>query len=159
MGSSFGFIILAVAFVILLWTFLWVAKLMSHREKPRVGSIEQDGPVLAEDANGDVEEEEEEDEPPEIGRGRGYGANYGLLLGGLSCGLFFLTQTPLLLALSCVGFFYSARALVGGLRYFRVVVWRAVLGVLLNVASLAMHILFAIGQWPLPVLDVGAGLL
>ena len=92
-------------------------------------------------------------------RGRGSGANYGLLLGGVSCGLFFLTQTPLLLALSCVGFFYSVRAFVGGLRYFRVVVWRALLGVLLNVASLAMHILFAVGQWPLPVLDVGAGLL
>jgi hypothetical protein len=157
MGSSFGIAVLVVAFVILLWTFLWVAKLMSHREKPRVESLRKDVSALVEEDDGEAEAEEEDQ--PEIMRGRGSGANYGLLLGGLSCGLFFLTQTPLLLALSCVGFFYSVRALVRGLRYFRVVVWRALLGVLLNVASLAMHILFAVGQWPLPVLDVGAGLL
>jgi hypothetical protein len=143
MGSSFGIAVLVVAFVILLWTFLWVAKLMSYREKPRVESLRKDVSALVEEDDG------EEEDQPEIMRGRGSGANYGLLLGGVSCGLFFLTQTPLLLALSCVG----------GLRYFRVVVWRALLGVLLNVASLAMHILFAVGQWPLPVLDVGAGLL
>ncbi len=120
---------------------------MSHRERPRVVSLEEPPPAVA-----------EEEEAPELVRGRGYGANYGLLLGGLSCGLFFVVQTPLLLALSCVGFFYRGRALLGGLRHFRVVVWRALLGVLLNIAALAIQVLFAMGQLPFPVLDVAAGL-
>lgn len=155
MGSSLGIAVLVVAFVVLLWTFLWVARLMSHRETPRARilttgtpeDVPQDMPTVV------VEEE------PEIVRGRGYGANYGLLLGALSCALFFVTQTPLLLALTCVGLYYSARAVLRGLRHFRVVVWRALAGVILNLAALAMHVLFAMGQLPFPVLDVAAGLL
>lgn len=154
MGSSLGIAVLVVAFVVLLWTFLWVARLMSHRDhrkKPRARIASENMP---EDAPTVLAEEE-----PEHVHGRGYGANYGLLLGALSCALFFVTQTPLLLALTCVGFFYSGRALLRGLRYFRVVVWRALAGVILNLAALAMHVLFAMGQLPFPVLDVAAGLL
>ena len=148
MGSSFGIVVLAVAFVVLLWTFLWVARLMSHREEPRARDVPnappETTPVIA------------EEEEPEPMRGRGYGANYGLVLGALSCGLFFIVQSPLLLALTCVGFFYSGRALLYGLRHFRVVIWRALLGIVLNIISLAMQVLFAMGQLPFPVLDVAA---
>ena len=157
MGSSLGIAVLVVAFFVLLWTFLWVARLMSHRDhrkKPRVRITSEDSPEGAPQDTPTIVAEE-----PEIVRGRGYGANYGLLLGALSCALFFVTQTPLLLALTCVGFFYSTRALLRGLRHFRVVVWRALAGVLLNLAALAMHVLFAMGQLPFPVLDVAAGLL
>lgn len=151
MGSSFGIVVLAVAFVVLLWTFLWVARLMSHRESPRARHVPNQSSET-------VPAITEEEEIPELVRGRGYGANYGLLLGALSCGLFFIVQSPLLLALTCVGFYYSGRALLGGLRHFRVVVWRALLGLLLNITSLAMQVLFAMGQLPFPVLDATAAL-
>jgi hypothetical protein len=151
MGSSLGLVILTVGFVILLWTFLWFARLLTQRARPRA--------EVAKQAIGQVRAEIEPvmEEGPELIRGRGYGANYGLFLGLLACALFFLTQTPLLVAVVCVGLFYSGRSLVRGLRYFRVVVWRALAGVLLNIAPVFMLYLYDTGQWPFWVLDAGLG--
>ncbi len=153
MSSSLGVIILVVGFVVLLWTFLWVARLLTQREVPRSKVAKN---VIG---NARLEVESIADKGPEQIRGRGYGANYGLSLGLLACALFFLTQSPLLVAVVCVGLFYSGRSLLRGLRYFRVVVWRALLGVLVNIASVFMLFLYDTGQWPFWVLDAELGVL
>lgn len=146
MISPVGAAILAIAFAVLVWTFFWMAHLMARRAQAGAASapssaVEPVGP----------------DEPKRI-RGRGYGANYGLLLGCAACGSFFFWPSPLLLAVAGVGLFYSGRSLVRGLRYFRVIVWRALLGVLLNAALPLMLFLYDTGQWPLPMLDAAVGL-
>ncbi len=97
---------------------------------------------------GEIEKEEMEEELP-LGPGvigKVYGANYGLLLGILACGLFWVS--PLMLALSLVGIFYSGRALWQGLRYFRMVIYRALIGLGLCLVSMGLHFLKAIGEMP-----------
>ncbi len=144
--SPLGAAILVVAFTVLVWTFLWMARLMARRAQMRQAPAPSPA-VDQEVAAG----------PTRI-RGRGYGANYGLMLGLVACGAFFVWPSPLLLAVAVVGLFYSGRSLVRGLRYFRVIVWRALLGVLLNAALPLMLFLYDTGRWPLPMLDAGLGL-
>lgn len=123
-----------------------MARLMARR-----AAMGREAAPFSADGERDVEE-------PKRIRGRGYGANYGLLLGCLACGAFFAWPSPLLLAVAGVGLFYSGRSLVRGVRYFRVIVWRALLGVLVNAALPLMLFLYDTGRWPLPMLDAGLGL-
>ncbi len=145
MFETLALVLLALAFGVLLWTFVWVAKLFTQRAevkeraKKKAVTKEQTAAQLAGAG-------EEEDEEPEMVRGRGYGANYGLLLGGLSCGLFWLS--PLVLALSFVGGFYSVRAMANGIRHFRMFVWRALFGLVLNVGGIALQFLSMLGIIP-----------
>jgi hypothetical protein len=145
MFETLALVLLALAFGVLLWTFVWVAKLLTHRAKvkerakKKVIAIKE----IAEELAG---EEEEEDEEPEMVRARGYGANYGLLLGGLSCGLFWLS--PLVVALSFVGGFYSVRAIANGIRHFRMLVWRALFGLVLNIGGIALQFLSMLEMIP-----------
>ena len=92
------------------------------------------------------EGEKEQEEPTKKVHGRGYGANYGILLGALSCGLFWLS--PLIVALSFVGGFYSVRALAYGVLHFRIVVWRAVGGLLLNIGGIALQFMAMLDFMP-----------
>ena len=136
MFETLALVLLALAFGVLLWTFVWVAKLLTHRAKVKEHAKKKviANKEIAEELAG---EEEEEDEEPEMVRARGYGANYGLLLGGLSCGLFWLS--PLVVALSFVGGFYSVRAIANGVRHFRLLVWRALFGLVLNIGGIALQ--------------------
>ena len=144
MFETLALILLVLAFGILVWTFVWVAKLLAHRaevkERKKKRAAARKAEILEE------EQEEEQEEEPEKVRGRGYGANYGLLLGALSCGLFWLS--PLVMALSFVGIFYSMRAIMNGVRHFRIVVWRAVFGLLLNIGGIALQLMSALGVIP-----------
>ncbi len=148
MFETLALILLALAFGVLLWTFVWVAKLLTHRAKVKERAKKKAiaKKEIAEELAG---EEEQEAEEPEMVRGRGYGANYGLLLGGLSCGLFWLS--PLVVALSFVGGFYSVRAMANGIRHFRMLVWRALFGLVLNIGGIALQFLSMLGMIPLLV--------
>ena len=145
MFETLALVLLALAFGVLLWTFVWVAKLLTHRAKVKERAKKKviAKKEIAEELAG---EEEEEDEEPEMVRTRGYGANYGLLLGGLSCGLFWLS--PLVVALSFVGGFYSVRAIANGIRHFRMLVWRALFGLVLNIGGIALQFLSMLGMIP-----------
>ena len=145
MFETLALVLLALAFGVLLWTFIWVAKLLKHRAKMKERGKKKviAKKEIAEELAG---EEEEEDEEPEMVRARGYGANYGLLLGGLSCGLFWLS--PLVVALSFVGGFYSVRAIANGIRHFRMLVWRALFGLVLNIVGIALQFLSMLGMIP-----------
>jgi len=145
MFETLALVLLALAFGVLLWTFVWVAKLLTHRAKVKERAKKKviAKKEIAEELAG---EEEEEDEEPEMVRARGYGANYGLLLGGLSCGLFWLS--PLFVALSFVGGFHSVRAIANGIRHFRMLVWRALFGLVLNIGGIALQFLSMLGMIP-----------
>jgi uncharacterized protein (DUF58 family) len=142
MFETLALVLLALAFGVLLWTFVWVAKLLTHRAK-----VKERGKKKAV-AKKEIAEEfaGEEEEEPEMVRARGYGANYGLLLGGLSCGLFWLS--PLVVALSFGGGFYSVRAIANGIRHFRMLVWRALFGLVLNIGGIALQFLSMLGMIP-----------
>ncbi len=145
MFETLALVLLALAFGVLLWTFVWVAKLLTHRAKVKERAKRKAvaKKEIAEELAG---EEEEEDEEPEMVRARGYGANYGLLLGGLSCGLFWLS--PLVVALSFVGGFYSVCAIANGIRHFRMLVWSALFGLVLNIGGIALQFLSMLGMIP-----------
>ena len=148
MFETLALVLLLLAFAVLLWTFFWVARLLAHRaeEKQRLAktAAAKKNKIVtpAEEKEKKKEEEKkegekEQEEPTKKVHGRGYGANYGILLGVLSCGLFWLS--PLIMALSFVGCFYSVRALAYGVLHFRIVVWRAVGGLLLNIGGIALQ--------------------
>ena len=99
-------------------------------------------------AKSQTEKEKIEEELP-LGPGvigKVSGANYGLLLGILACGLFWVSS--LMLALSVVGLFYSSRAMWQGVRYFRRVIYRALIGLGLCLVSVGLHFLKAVGEIP-----------
>ena len=110
MFSMLAIAFLVIAFAILVWTFVWVARLLAHRaqEKELAGKAEAAQPEV--EAEG--VEAAEEIEGPELVQGRGSSANYGLLLGALSCGLYWIS--PLVMAMAFIGSFYSLRALLMG---------------------------------------------
>jgi len=143
MFSLFAILILAFAFLVLVITFFWVAHILAMRAREKESSKENSGELEP------VEEEREEVEesiPEPMRRGKGYGANYGLLLGVLACASFWIS--PLMMALSFVGLFYSSRSVWQGFKQFRVVIYRALLGFALSVGSVGLHFLKAVGQLP-----------
>ena len=144
MYSIVAIVCLAFAFIVLLFTFRWIAKLVARRLIARSQAGEEaseDGPN-ADSATEDEANQEDEDVP----RGAGviHGANYGLVLGILACILFKLS--PLMLILSGVGLFYSGRTLYEGVRYFATVIYRAVAGLVLSLISVGLHYLNLTGQ-------------
>ena len=152
MFETLALLLLLLAFAVLLWTFFWVARLLGHRavEKQRqaktAAAKKNKIATQAEEKEEKKQEEKEQEEPTKKVHGRGYGANYGILLGSLSCGLFWLS--PLIVALSFVGGFYSVRALANGVLHFRIVVWRAVVGLLLNIGGIALQFMAMLDFMP-----------
>ena len=136
-------VLLVVAFGILVWTFVWIARLLSHHSGTRKRAREK---VLTPP---DQADEMGNQEGGKVVRGRGYGANYGLLLGALSCALYWLS--PLIVALPLVGVFFSARAIVNGVRHFRIVIWQGIVGLLLNMAGLVLPFLVVLKIVPTPI--------
>ena len=84
-----------------------------------------------------------------------HGANYGLLLGLLSC-ILFMVLAPLMLILSAAGAFYSSRALWQGLYRYRILVYKALVGLLLSISSVGLHYLNLTQQLPV-LLDMFGG--
>ena len=123
--------LLFLAFATLVVTFVWIARLLSQRAREKKRKARPSARVVQE--GGPPDQHEEGKESPEMVRGRVYGANYGLVLGAMACGLYWVS--PLVIALAFVGGFYSGRSLVNGVRYFRIVTWRAVAGALLNIGG------------------------
>ena len=152
MFETLALVLLLLAFAVLLWTFFWVARLLAHRaeEKQRLAktAAAKKNKIVtpAEEKEEKKEGEKEQEEPTKKVHGRGYGANYGILLGALSCGLFWLS--PLIVALSFVGGFYSVRALANGVLHFRIVVWRAAGGLLLNIGGIALQFMAMLDFMP-----------
>ena len=152
MFETLAFVLLLLAFAVLLWTFFWVARLLADRaeEKQQLAKTaaakKNKFVTPAEEKEEKKEGEKEQEEPTKKVHGRGYGANYGILLGALSCGLFWLS--PLIMALSFVGCFYSVRALAYGVLHFRIVVWRAVGGLLLNIGGIALQFMAMLDFMP-----------
>ena len=136
-------VLLVVAFGILVWTFVWIARLLAHHSGARKRAREKVATPLGQ------ADEMANREGVQVVRGRGYGANYGLLLGALSCALYW--WSPLVVALPLVGIFFSARAIVNGVRHFRIVIWRGIIGLLLNMAGLVLPFLVVLKIIPTPL--------
>ena len=126
-------LLLVAGFVVLMQTFAWITRLLERRAEA----------VLAPE---DIGEAEEEEPPPSLGAVL-LGANYGLILGGLACLLFWLWP-PLMLVLSTAGIGFSGRTLVQGWRQYHLLVYRALAGMILSLASVGLHFLKLTGQIP-----------
>lgn len=73
-----------------------------------------------------------------------HGANFALVLGILAALRFMVS--PLALMLPAAGIFYGGRALYEGIRYFQVVLIRALIVVVLSAGSIGLHYLNLTGQ-------------
>ncbi len=135
MPSLVGLLLLAAGFVVLMQTFAWIAGLVERRALSH--------PVPPEGLAAEVPEARPE---PTLGAIL-QGANYGLVLGVLAC-LLFKLWPPLMLALSAAGIGFSSRTLVQGWRRYEILVYRALAGLVLSLASVALHFLNLTGKIP-----------
>ena len=133
-SSLLGMLLLIAGFAVLVQTFAWITRALERRAK---------GSLAPEDTTGEVEVEEA---PPSLGAVL-LNANYGLVLGVLACLLFWLWP-PLMLVLSAAGLGFSGRTLVQGWRQYHLLVYRALGGLVLSLASVALHFLKLTGQLP-----------
>ena len=149
MYSVLALFLLIVAFAILVVTFLWVARLLgllgtkaADIEPGDEGEDEIQPVIDSQDLQEETPEPEaEEEEEDEAGRGQAVirGANYGLVLGILACLLFLVSWLMLMLSAAAIG--YSSRALYQGIRYYRLVVYRALIGFVLGLLSVGLQYL------------------
>lgn len=137
----FAFLLLAAAFGVLVWTFVWVSRLLAERarvEQGRAAAAGEPGTDAAEAPPDEPTTEEIERQEEEKERlGTGVNATLGLILGILSCVIFWLS--PLTMAVSVAGTYFSANALWLGLRRFHVLIGRAAIGIVLSLASFGLH--------------------
>ena len=125
MFSLLAVVCLVFSFAVLVLTFRWI----SHLRAGRAWSHHPEaGPPV-----------EVEEEPLSSGAVMIHGANYGLILGILSCLLFKLSLLMLFFSLS--GMFFSGRALWEGLYRYRIILFRALVGMGLSVGSVGLHYL------------------
>ena len=121
-------IFLGFGFVVLMLTFLWVGHLLARRRARKDGA-----------------EQVPEEESPAVAMM--HGANYGLMLGILAC-LLFKVLPPLMLILTASGLFFSGRALWEGVWRYRILVYRALAGLVLSLLSVGLHYFNLTGQMP-----------
>ena len=150
---------LAVAFGVLVWTFVWVARLLAYREAERERrdaerklkeAVAAATPALEADLEDPASEDpaSRDEEEAEIERrrvGAGVNATLGLILSALACLGFWLS--PLVLVLCAAGIYFSGNALYIGLRRFRVFIARAGLGLALGIASVILLFAHQLGQF------------
>lgn len=134
------------AFGVLLWTFVWVARLLTARSQQAAGAQESSDAEAVEDEGSPEEAEAEQLE--ETKKRAGVNATLGLILSGLACLLFWLS--PLIPVLSIAGLWFSANAVWIGFRKFSLFIGRAALGVLLGLASFGLHFGYQVGLFTLP---------
>ena len=162
--------ILGIAFLVLVVTFVSVARLLAMRREAGGGSTGDDlagagldgegegageeAAVLAGVERGDDAEAGSASEPTPEDEGKeeeerravamAHGSNFGLILGILACLLFKVSW--LFLLLSAAGTAYSGRSLWYGIRRYRMVILRALIGLVLSLASVGLHFLNLTGQ-------------
>ena len=130
MSSVLTVFLLGFGFVVLILTFRWISRLRAFRRAP---------------TNPSEEEPDAPETPPAVVMIQG--ANFGLVLGVLSC-LMFPVVPPTMLLLSAGAAVYSTRALWQGLWRYRILVYRALAGLVLGLASVGLHYLNATEQPP-----------
>ena len=162
--SAVGLIILGIAFIVLVITFFSVARILAMRREAGgsraddLASADGEGEDAGEEAVSDVEAavpagaeseptpEEEKEEEERVAVAMAHGSNFGLILGILACLLFKVSW--LFLLLSAAGVVYSGRSLWHGIRRYRIVILRALIGLVLSLASVGLHFLNLSGQLP-----------
>ncbi|MFH1570358.1 MAG: hypothetical protein ABIL09_20370 [Gemmatimonadota bacterium] len=143
-------LLLIFGFAVLLVTFLWVARLLALRAQERAraaGPAEAGEPAPPDPLSAATSAEAEAAAVEEARAARvavSTGANLALILGLLAAGLFWLS--PLFLVLSAAGVYYGCRSLWIGVRRYRTLIYRALLGVLLSLASVGFQYLYLTGQ-------------
>ena len=166
MFSALALIILGFGFAVLVGTFFWIARILSMRrevapaEANGEGSGEGSDAVREESADdvsvgeksvdeGSVDPEEasevdDEEEERLTAVAMAHGSNFGLILGILACVLFKVSL--LMLMLSVGGIIYSGRTLWYGIRRHGIMIIKALIGLLLSLASIGLQFLETIGQ-------------
>ena len=143
-------LLLVFGFAVLVVTFLWVARLLALRAQERdraagrAEAVEAAPPVPVSEATAPEAEEAAAEEARAARVAVSTGANLALILGLLAAGLFWLS--PLFLVLSAAGVYYGCRSLWIGVRRYRTLIYRALLGVLLSLASVGFQYLYLTGQ-------------
>ena len=167
MYSVLALLLLLAAFAVLVVTFLWIARLLGLiGQKPTAVEAEDevddevDEETSAADDGHDplqqhIPEDEDSQEEEEAAYGQAVilGANYGLVLGILACVLFMVSWLMLMLSAAAIG--YSSRALYQGIRRYRLVVYRALIGFVLGMLSLGLQYLELTGMLGEMVLLLG----
>jgi len=144
---------IAVGFGVLVVTFFWIAKLWSRWRATATGPESQD---LYRDSQAPDVSDAEIDSVSEQSSMAAMiqGANFGLLLGILAC-LLFPVLAPMMLILSGSGSFYSARALWQGISRYRILPYRALVGLLLSLTSVGLNFLHLTEGFPASILPPG----
>ena len=127
-------------FGVLVVTFVWIAKLLTRRRTT---------PALKDISTGEAESTSAVPDVEEVPSMSAMilGANYGLVLGILAC-LLFTILAPMMLIISAAGLAYSSRAFWQGFSRYRMIVFRALAGLLLSVASVGLHYLHLTSDFP-----------
>ena len=143
MDSIAAIVSLGLAFLVLVVTFRWIARILARRLE-RVGA-----PSVARSEDGEPPPEgvAAEEEPRGAGTipGTIHGANYSLVLGILAILLFVVS--PLFLLISAAGAYYGGRVLYQGIRFFQVVIYRALAGTVLSLGSVGVQYLWLTDQF------------
>jgi hypothetical protein len=140
--SILALLCLLFAFGVLLYTFVWIAQLLARKAKEADLQKREEAVLEAADP-GEVTEEGDE----ELKRRGGVmqtSATLGLVLAVLACLL--VSLGPLVLTLSLAAVYFSAQALLVGLRYFRALIVRAIFGIGLGLGSVGLQYLVLTGQ-------------
>ncbi len=145
MSTLLTALLLGFGFAVLVFTFRWISRLLALRragaEPAEAGETTETGEP-AEPGEGDPATPEPTPAVLMI-----QGANFGLVLGVLSC-LLFPVVPPMMLLLSAAAAGYCARALWQGLWRYRILVYRALAGLVLSFASVGLHYLTLTEQPP-----------
>lgn len=139
MDSIAAIISLCLAFLVLVVTFRWIARILARRLE-MVGA-----PSVARSEDGEPPPEGVAADEEPRGVGTIHGANYSFVLGILAILLFVVS--PLFLLLSAAGTYYGGRALYQGIRFFQVVIYRALAGTVLSLSSVGLQYLWLTGQF------------
>ena len=140
---------LAAAFGVLVWTFVWVARLLARCSAESEGEREAEALPPQEDSDPAEEEEDDEEEEEKRRTGTGVNATLGFILSMLAC-LFFWVS-PLVLAVSLGGLYFSGNAFYYGFRWFGVFIPRAILGLVAGMTSVVLQFGYLSGQFTLPL--------
>ena len=142
MSTLLTALLLGFGFAVLVFTFRWISRLLALRragaEPAKVGEAGETA------ESGEVDPAAPEPPPAVV---MIQGANFGLALGVLSC-LLFPVVPPMMLVLSAAAAGYCVRALWQGLWRYRILVYRALAGLVLSFASVGLHYLTLTEQPP-----------
>jgi uncharacterized membrane protein (UPF0182 family) len=143
-------LLLAAAFGVLVWTFVWIARLLTERAaaaERQQANADTEPAAPGEEPEASADEAAQEEEKRRTGTG--VNATLGLILAALACVLFWVS--PLTIVLTLAGLWFSGNALWAGFSWFGVFIPRAALGILLSLASAGLHFGYLTGLFTLPI--------